>query len=42
VPKDPWGRAYAYRCPGSHGDYDLFSVGPDGIEGNEDDACSWK
>ena len=42
VPKDPWGRSYAYRGPGSHGDYDLFSVGADGIEGNEDDVCSWK
>ncbi len=42
VPKDPWGRPYAYRCPGLHGDYDLFSFGADGQEGGEDDICSWK
>jgi general secretion pathway protein G len=24
APKDPWGKPYAYRCPGVHGDYDLF------------------
>ena len=35
VPKDPWGKAYNYRCPGQHGDYDLFSYGPDGVEGGE-------
>ena len=42
LPKDPWGRPYAYRCPGNNGDYDLFSFGADGTEGNEDDICSWK
>jgi len=42
VPKDPWGRAYTYRCPGMHGDYDLLSFGPDGTEGGDDDICSWK
>lgn len=25
--KDPWGRPYHYRCPGEHGDYDLYSTG---------------
>jgi general secretion pathway protein G len=42
VPKDPWGRPYAYRCPGMHGDYDLFSYGADGADGGDDDICSWK
>lgn len=45
VPKDPWGKEYVYRCPGSHGDFDLFSYGPDGIEGGEGenaDIASWK
>jgi general secretion pathway protein G len=42
LPHDPWGRPYAYRCPGNHGDYDLFSFGADGTEGNEDDICGWK
>jgi general secretion pathway protein G len=42
LPKDPWGKPYAYRCPGMHGDYDLFSLGPDGAEGGDDDIVSWK
>jgi general secretion pathway protein G len=42
VPKDPWGKPYVYRCPGQHGDYDLLSLGPDGVEGSEDDITSWK
>ena len=41
-PLDPWGRTYQYRYPGTHPprDYDLFSVGPDGVEGN-DDIGNW-
>ena len=35
VPKDPWGKPYVYRSPGQHGDYDLFSYGPDGVEGGD-------
>ena len=42
LPNDPWGRPYAYRCPGLHGDFDVFSFGADGTEGNEDDIVSWK
>jgi general secretion pathway protein G len=42
LPKDPWQRPYVYRCPGMHGEFDVFSLGADGIEGNEDDICSWK
>ncbi len=42
LPKDPWGKPYQYRSPGLHGEFDLFSVGADGIEGTEDDICSWK
>jgi general secretion pathway protein G len=42
LPKDPWGRPYAYRSPGTNGDFDIFSLGADGTEGNEDDICSWK
>ena len=41
MPNDPWGKPYVYRCPGQHGDYDLFSFGPDGVE-SDDDAASWK
>ena len=43
VPKDPWEKPYIYRFPGTHGgDYDLFSYGPDGTEGSDDDISSWK
>jgi general secretion pathway protein G len=42
LPKDPWGRPYVYRSPGLHGDYDLFSCGADGVDGGDDDICSWK
>lgn len=45
LPLDPWGKPYIYRCPGQHGDYDLLSYGPDGLEGGEGenaDIVSWK
>jgi general secretion pathway protein G len=45
LPTDPWGKAYVYRSPGQHGDFDLLSYGPDGIEGGEGenaDITSWK
>ncbi len=42
LPKDPWGRPYVYRHPGMHGEFDIFSYGADGIEGGEDDICSWR
>jgi general secretion pathway protein G len=31
---DPWGRPYNYESPGRHGEFDLFSNGPDGEIGN--------
>jgi len=43
VPVDPWNNAYVYRYPGTHNanGYDLFSMGADGREGN-DDVANWK
>jgi general secretion pathway protein G len=44
IPADPWGRAYVYNQPGTHGDYDLLSYGKDGREGGtgEDaDIVNW-
>ncbi len=39
LPNDPWGHPYVYRCPGSNNkDFDLFSMGPDGHEGGNDDV----
>ena len=32
---DPWGNPYAYRYPGEHGEFDLYSLGKDGQEGGE-------
>jgi general secretion pathway protein G len=42
VPKDPWDRPYVYRSPGTNGEYEIYSFGADGTEGNDDDICSWK
>ena len=44
LPKDPWGNDYIYLSPGEHGDYDLCSMGPDGVRGGEEkgaDICNW-
>jgi len=42
-PLDPWGKRYSYISPGNHrGDYDLFSCGPDGVEGGGDDVTNWE
>jgi general secretion pathway protein G len=43
IPLDPWGHAYIYEYPGKNNPngYDLYSPGPDGREGNEDDITSW-
>ena len=37
IPLDPWGQPYLYLSPGVHGEYDLFSYGPDGESGGEGD-----
>lgn len=41
--KDAWHRRILYRIPGVHhpDGYDLFSLGPDGIEDTEDDITNW-
>lgn len=43
LPLDPWGEPYQYRYPGvkNKGGYDLWSKGPDKIDGNEDDIGNW-
>jgi general secretion pathway protein G len=44
LPTDPWNKPYLYLQPGTHGDYDLYSFGADGIEGGIDagaDISSW-
>ncbi|TSA56659.1 type II secretion system protein GspG [bacterium] len=42
APLDPWGKPYQYKCPGEHKDYDLYSLGKDGVEGTEDDVVNWE
>lgn len=42
VPLDPWGRAYVYRYPGQHGDFDLLAYGADGQEGGEGEGTDIK
>jgi general secretion pathway protein G len=39
APPDPWGRAYVYRQPGEHGEYDLLSLGKDGQPGGSGEAA---
>ena len=44
IPLDPWGQPYLYLNPGVHGDFDLFSYGPDGETGGEGenaDIANW-
>jgi len=47
VPNDPWGTAYVYRSPATHGSgkYELVSLGADGKEGGDGtdaDIKSWE
>ena len=41
---DPWKQPYRYRCPGLHNpnSYDVWSIGPDGKSGTDDDIGNWK
>ncbi len=43
VADDPWGNPYVYTQPGRHNKYgfDLYSYGPDGREGGDDDIDNW-
>jgi general secretion pathway protein G len=38
---DPWGRPYQYRYPGSHGAFDVYSLGEDGGTGNARTIGNW-
>ena len=43
LPKDPWGNVYQYKVPAARSGkaYDLFSLGKDGVE-SDDDIGNWK
>jgi general secretion pathway protein G len=46
MPNDRWGHPWGYKQVSEHASdetkYDLWSNGPDGQEGTEDDITSWK
>ncbi|NHN36682.1 type II secretion system major pseudopilin GspG [Pseudomaricurvus alcaniphilus] len=35
LPIDPWGRPYLYLSPGENREYDLYTLGADGVSGGE-------
>src|SRR4051812_11950030 len=44
-PKDAWGQALKFVCPGTHNNQDgadIWSAGKDKVEGNGDDIKSWE
>ena len=41
LPVDPWNNPYVLLNPGEIGRFDIYSLGPDGIEGTEDDIGNW-
>ena len=43
VPKDPWGQPYQYEYPGTHDEQmpDIWSLGPDMMDGTDDDVGNW-
>jgi general secretion pathway protein G len=41
LPQDPWGGDYILLSPGEIKPVEIYSVGPDGIDGTEDDIGSW-
>ena len=39
LPMDPWGRPFVYKIPGERGDFDLVSLGKDGVPGGSGEAA---
>ena len=44
VPLDPWDNEYKFAAPGKHNSsgFDIWSMGPDGQDGNADDIGNWE
>jgi general secretion pathway protein G len=47
LPEDPWGHTYLYLSPPEfgHGDFDIYTLGADGVTGGEDqnaDIGNWQ
>ncbi len=43
IPLDPWGNAFIYEFPGrlNPDGFDLYSMGPNGQDGDDDDIGNW-
>lgn len=41
LPQDPWGNDYQILTPGQNSRIDVFSAGPDGQSGTDDDIGNW-
>jgi len=41
LPDDPWQNPYQLLSPGEHSSVDVFSMGPDGQAGTDDDIGNW-
>lgn len=44
MPLDPWGNPYLYLSPGENGEFDIYTLGADGISGGEEqntDIGNW-
>ena len=41
LPNDPWGSEYQLLNPGENSNMDVFSMGPDGEAGTDDDIGNW-
>lgn len=35
VPRDPWDRPYLYLQPGNNGEFDIYTLGRDGVQGGQ-------
>ncbi|MEN1679212.1 MAG: type II secretion system major pseudopilin GspG [Planctomycetota bacterium] len=44
IPKDPWNNEYKYSADGkkNDGSFDVWSMGPDGQDGSDDDIGNWE
>ena len=41
LPHDPWGSPYVYLQPGQHGDFDVYTLGADGVAGGEGESADF-
>jgi general secretion pathway protein G len=39
LPMDPWGRPFIYKIPGERGEFELVSLGKDGVAGGAGEAA---